>query len=137
VLDCRTPPGLGPPPHIHRNKDEIFLVQSGSLSCFCGGGLASGELEVLSSCRRAVAYLRSQPVPALSALLAALPASPRSDRTELLPACCDNPAKRIYTSFSFQRLTEHWRTDVSTTWGCPRRIESDLDWPVGKLSVRN
>jgi quercetin dioxygenase-like cupin family protein len=41
VLDCRTPPGLGPPPHIHRNEDEIFLVQSGTLSYLSDGVWAS------------------------------------------------------------------------------------------------
>ena len=35
VLDLRTPPGGGAPPHIHHREDEIFLVQSGTLSYFC------------------------------------------------------------------------------------------------------
>lgn len=26
-----TPPGGGPPPHIHRNEDELFLIQEGRM----------------------------------------------------------------------------------------------------------
>jgi hypothetical protein len=37
------------------------------------------------------------------------PASPGSDCAQLLPGCCDNPARRPYTSFGFQRLTAHQR----------------------------
>jgi hypothetical protein len=37
------------------------------------------------------------------------PASPGSDCAQLLPGCCDNPARRTRTSFGFQRLTAHQR----------------------------
>jgi quercetin dioxygenase-like cupin family protein len=32
-----TPPGGGPPPHLHRNEDEIFLVLEGRLSFLANG----------------------------------------------------------------------------------------------------
>jgi quercetin dioxygenase-like cupin family protein len=41
VLDCHTPPGLGPPPHTHRYEDEIALVQSGTLNFLDNGGWTS------------------------------------------------------------------------------------------------
>lgn len=31
VLDYRAPPGFGPPRHLHRQDDELFLVGSGTL----------------------------------------------------------------------------------------------------------
>lgn len=37
VVSAETPPGLGPPPHIHRDEDELFLVLEGSISYFSGG----------------------------------------------------------------------------------------------------
>ena len=32
-----TPPGGGPPPHVHGNEDELFLVVEGQLSYFVEG----------------------------------------------------------------------------------------------------
>lgn len=32
-----SPPGGGPPPHIHENEDEWFLVQEGRAEFFAGG----------------------------------------------------------------------------------------------------
>jgi quercetin dioxygenase-like cupin family protein len=32
-----TPPGSGPPPHRHRNEDEMFLVVEGSIRYFANG----------------------------------------------------------------------------------------------------
>ncbi len=46
-------------------------------------------------------------VPALSALLPSHPASPGPDCAQLLPGCCDSPARRTRTSFGSQRLTAH------------------------------
>jgi hypothetical protein len=37
------------------------------------------------------------------------PASPGSDCAQLLPGCCDSPARRSCTSFDLQRLTAHQR----------------------------
>ena len=37
------------------------------------------------------------------------PASPGSDCAQLLPGCCDSPARRSCTSFDSQRLTAHQR----------------------------
>jgi hypothetical protein len=37
------------------------------------------------------------------------PASPGSDCAQLLPGCCDNPARRSSTSFDLPRLTAHER----------------------------
>jgi quercetin dioxygenase-like cupin family protein len=31
IVDYRVPAGFGPPRHVHRNDDEIFLVQRGTL----------------------------------------------------------------------------------------------------------
>ena len=43
------------------------------------------------------------------------PASPGSDCAQLLPGCCDNPARRTRTSFGFQRLTAHQRLMAHST----------------------
>jgi quercetin dioxygenase-like cupin family protein len=36
MLDV-TPPGAGPPPHVHANEDELFLVVEGRISYFVEG----------------------------------------------------------------------------------------------------
>jgi hypothetical protein len=42
------------------------------------------------------------------------PASPGSDCAQLLPNCCDSPARRSCTSFDSQRLTAHQRLVAHT-----------------------
>jgi quercetin dioxygenase-like cupin family protein len=37
IISAQTPPGVGPPPHIHTREDEIFLVEEGSVSYFADG----------------------------------------------------------------------------------------------------
>jgi quercetin dioxygenase-like cupin family protein len=50
VMDYRAPAGFGPPRHIHRNDDEIFLVQRGRIALWsplqCGTALP-GDLVML------------------------------------------------------------------------------------------
>jgi quercetin dioxygenase-like cupin family protein len=36
IVDHRVPPGYAPPPHIHRNQDEIFYVIDGHFAVRCG-----------------------------------------------------------------------------------------------------
>jgi len=33
-----TPPGGGPPPHVHRTDDELFIVVEGQLEVWCDAG---------------------------------------------------------------------------------------------------
>ena len=37
VLDSVTPPGFGPPIHVHANEDETFVILSGELEFFLAG----------------------------------------------------------------------------------------------------
>ena len=37
VMFDETPPGGGPPPHVHSNEDELFLVVEGRISYFVEG----------------------------------------------------------------------------------------------------
>lgn len=37
VLTATTPPGVGPPPHVHRDDDELFLVIEGSITYLVNG----------------------------------------------------------------------------------------------------
>jgi hypothetical protein len=59
--------------------------------------------------RRTRLVWQCRAVPALSALLPSHPASPEPDCAQLLPGCCDSPARRTCTSFGSQRLTAHKR----------------------------
>ena len=59
--------------------------------------------------RRTRLVWQCRAVPALSALLPSTPASPGPDCAQLLPGCCDSPARRSCTSFGSQRLTAHRR----------------------------
>lgn len=34
---CTTDPGNGPPPHIHRNEDELFIIVEGTMSFWANG----------------------------------------------------------------------------------------------------
>ena len=34
---CLTPPGGGPPPHLHRQEDELFLITEGTVSFLANG----------------------------------------------------------------------------------------------------
>ena len=36
VVEDRTPPGGGPPPHVHRNEDEGFVVLEGEMEFLAG-----------------------------------------------------------------------------------------------------
>jgi quercetin dioxygenase-like cupin family protein len=36
IVDHRVPPGYAPPPHIHRDQDEIFYVIDGHFAVRCG-----------------------------------------------------------------------------------------------------
>lgn len=36
VVDHRVPPGFAPPPHVHHEQDEVFLVLDGQFEGFCG-----------------------------------------------------------------------------------------------------
>ncbi|HEX5387120.1 MAG TPA: cupin domain-containing protein [Gemmatimonadales bacterium] len=38
VMFDTTPPGAGPPPHVHSREDELFLVVDGRVSFFVNGG---------------------------------------------------------------------------------------------------
>ena len=37
VCEVITPPGGGPPPHVHDREDEVFIVQSGALRILANG----------------------------------------------------------------------------------------------------
>jgi mannose-6-phosphate isomerase-like protein (cupin superfamily) len=37
VIEARTPPDYGPPPHIHANEDEAFYVLEGTVEVLSGG----------------------------------------------------------------------------------------------------
>src|SRR5258708_5677929 len=64
--------------------------------------------------RRTRPVWQYQTVPALSALLPALTGVSRIDCAQLLPGCCDSPARRSCTSFDSQRLTAHQRLTAQT-----------------------
>jgi mannose-6-phosphate isomerase-like protein (cupin superfamily) len=36
ILDHRCPAGFAPPPHIHRETDEVFYILEGQFEGFCG-----------------------------------------------------------------------------------------------------
>jgi mannose-6-phosphate isomerase-like protein (cupin superfamily) len=36
VVEARTPPDYGPPPHIHADEEEIFYVLEGTVEVMCG-----------------------------------------------------------------------------------------------------
>jgi mannose-6-phosphate isomerase-like protein (cupin superfamily) len=36
VMEATIPPGAGPPPHLHHNEDESFVVLSGEVTFFLG-----------------------------------------------------------------------------------------------------
>ena len=36
VVETRTPPDYGPPPHIHADEEEIFYVLEGTVEVMCG-----------------------------------------------------------------------------------------------------
>jgi len=36
VVDHRVPAGYAPPPHVHRNQDELFYLLDGTLDVTCG-----------------------------------------------------------------------------------------------------
>ena len=59
--------------------------------------------------RRTRPVWQSQIVPALSALLPALPDVSRVGLRSAPPGCCDSPARRSCTSLDSQRLTAHQR----------------------------
>jgi uncharacterized RmlC-like cupin family protein len=36
IVDHRVPPGYAPPPHVHRDSDEVFFLIDGHLEVHCG-----------------------------------------------------------------------------------------------------
>ncbi|CAA9382682.1 MAG: hypothetical protein AVDCRST_MAG93-9281 [uncultured Chloroflexia bacterium] len=36
ILEARTPPDYGPPPHIHADEEEVFYVLEGTVEVMCG-----------------------------------------------------------------------------------------------------
>ena len=36
LIECVAPPGFAPPPHIHRDEDEVFYLLEGEMRVTCG-----------------------------------------------------------------------------------------------------
>jgi mannose-6-phosphate isomerase-like protein (cupin superfamily) len=36
ILEARTPPDYGPPPHVHADEEEVFYVLEGTVEVMCG-----------------------------------------------------------------------------------------------------
>lgn len=36
IVEARTPPDYGPPPHVHADEEEIFYVLEGTVEVMCG-----------------------------------------------------------------------------------------------------
>jgi mannose-6-phosphate isomerase-like protein (cupin superfamily) len=50
IVESVIPPLMGPPPHIHRNEDEIFYIVDGKFEILCGDEsftATTGDLAVL------------------------------------------------------------------------------------------
>lgn len=43
LVENRNPPGVGPPPHVHRNEDEVFYVLAGRVEFEVDGERRVGE----------------------------------------------------------------------------------------------
>ena len=56
LVEATTPPGAGPPPHIHRNEDETFWVLEGELELMVADGTVGAPAGSFVHAPRGIAH---------------------------------------------------------------------------------
>lgn len=56
VIQSKTPPGGGPPMHIHKNEDELFYILEGNYVFICGDSVVNASKGSLVHLPRGIAH---------------------------------------------------------------------------------